>query len=164
MPSRTLYADITPLEPYRLKVISTGYGPNAAKKELEAIIQRSLFNGEASGGLTNMLGSYATPPGGLPFLFDPGNSSGINYSGGVVCTGSPEVCACPETTSCVPSFALTDPQALDYVATHPPAGDYNHMLPPPEQFSYSDLPSWQQSPAALDTYIDQLRTTAQIAG
>jgi hypothetical protein len=53
-------------------VKSTGYGPNGAKKELEAIIQKNFFNGLGSGAATTMIGTRTPPSGGLPFLFSPG--------------------------------------------------------------------------------------------
>ncbi len=153
-----LFADITPLEPFRLLVKSTGYGPNAAKKELEAIIKKDLLNGSGSAAVTTMLGTYSTPPGGLPFLFDAGTSSGITYSGG----------DCASTTGCVPSFGITDPNPdyLRYLIEHPPgpgAGNPAQMQPPPELLS-SDIPDWQQSPQALDALIDEYRIKAQISG
>jgi Tfp pilus assembly protein PilX len=152
----SIYMHTTPLEPYRLKVVSNGFGPNGAKKQLEGIIQKNFFNGLASGAATTMIGTNATPSGGLPFLFDPGSSNGVYYNGG----------NCASTTGCVPSFGLIDPTNptdlanLNYVTSHPPHGDPSQMQPPPALIG-NELPDWQQSPAALDALVDQLRRTAQ---
>ncbi|MGI8545226.1 MAG: hypothetical protein ACR2MD_17340 [Aridibacter sp.] len=150
--SNPLYATMTPVEPYRLKVISTGYGPNGAKKQLEGIIQKNFFNGLASGAATTMIGTNTTPPGGLPFLFVPGNSTGVTYSGGV--------CSSPQ--GCVPSFGLTDPANLAYIENNLPRN--GTVNPPPALLDSNNTPDWQQSPAALDSLIDQLRTSAQNSG
>ncbi len=155
-PTSSFYAYVTPIPPFRVKVISTGFGPGGARKQLEAIVQRNFFNGVGPGAGTTMLGPSTPPPGGLPFIFGPGSSNGITYSGGN--------CA---TTGCVPSFGLTDPTNLNYVTTHPPgpgAGDPTQMQPPPALLDSNNLPEWQQSPAALDSLVDQLRTTAQNSG
>jgi len=149
----TLYAFITPLQPYRLKVISTGYGPGGAVKKLEAVLRRNLFDGMAAGAATTMIGTSTTPPGGLPFMFAPGTSNGVAYSGG----------DCGSSTGCVPSFGVTDPAILAYMIAHPPGNDPYQMSPPPQMIN-TNIPEWQQSPAAMDVVIDQLRTTAQNSG
>ena len=75
--NNAFYAYITAVEPNRLKVIATGYGPNGARKQLEGIIQNNLFNGLASAAATTMIGPFTAP-----FRFEPGTSNGITYSGG----------------------------------------------------------------------------------
>jgi Tfp pilus assembly protein PilX len=142
------YAYITPVEPYRLRVVSTGYGPNGARKRLEGFLQRDLFNGLSSGAATTMIGTS------VGMTFNAGNSNGISYSGG----------NCATSTGCVPSFGLTNPQSLQYVIDHPPgpgSGDPTQMQPPPALLDSSNTPSWQQSPAALDALVNQLRTVAR---
>ena len=147
--NNAFYANITPVEPYRLKVLATGYGPNGAKKQLEGIIQRNFFNGIGPGAATTMAGTNVTPPGGLPFLFVPGNSNGVTYSGG----------NCNIAPGCVPSFGLTDPANLNYVINNPPQN--GTMTPAPALLDPNNAPDWQQSPASLDVLVDQLRTSAQ---
>ena len=140
-------AAIGPIVPYRLVVTATGYGPNSATKKLEAVIQKNLFNGLSSGAATSMIGE-ACPP--LQVCFAPGTSNGVTYNG---CSA----------IGCVPSFGLTNPQNLQYVQTHPPGGDPSQMTPPPAMLG-SSVPTWQQSPQALDALVDQLRTSAQNSG
>jgi len=146
--STQMRATIGPTEPYRLVINSTGYGPSGAKKNLEAILQKNLFNGLASGAATSMIGAPC-PVGQV--CFAPGTSNGITYNG---CSA----------VGCVPSFGLTDPANLAYVQSHPPSGDPTHMQPPPELLSSPELPSWQQTPQALDVLVDQLRLSAQNSG
>jgi Tfp pilus assembly protein PilX len=146
-----LYANITAVEPYRLKVVSTGYGPNGAIKQLEGIIQKNFFNGLASGAATTLIG----PTTG--FRFEPGKSSGITYSGG----------NCASSVGCVPSFGLTNPTNLAYVTSNPPgpgSGNPAQMTPPPALLDSNNIPDWQQTPAALDALVNQLRQTAMNSG
>jgi len=149
----SVYVNIQPVKPFRLRVSSTGYGPNGAVKKLEGMLQRNVFNGLGAGAATTMLGPNCTP--GAPPLdhcFDPGNSNGVQYSGG----------NCASASGCVPSFGLTNQQYLDYVAAHPPHGDPTQMQPPPEQLDTTIIPTWQQSPTAMETNIvGPQRTFAQ---
>jgi len=145
-------ATLHPIQPYRLKVVSTGYGPSGSQKQLEAIVQRNLFNGLGSGGTTTMVGTSNPPVGSLPFLYSPGSSAGVTYSGG----------DCSSSTGCVPAFVLTDPTNYAYVVSHPPQN--GTVSPPPSMTSSSSLPSWQQTPAQLDVLVDQIRTAAQHSG
>lgn len=146
--STPFYAHLTRVEPRRLQVISTGYGPNNSRKKLEAIVLRDMFDGLASGAATSLIGASAG------MVFQPGTSAGINYSGG----------NCASSTGCVPSFGLTNPTNLQYVINNPPGpagGNPDQMLPPPALLDGSNTPEWQQSPAALDALVSQLRTVAQ---
>lgn len=92
-----------------------------------------------------------TLPGELPFLFSPGTSNGVSYSGG----------DCTSTAGCVPSFGLTNTDNLKFVTDNPPAGG---MQPPPALMDTNNTPEWLQSPQALDLYIDQMREAAQRSG
>src|SRR5690606_24307130 len=44
-----VYAEIAPLDPFRLRVLATGTGPNGAVKRLEGVIQKNFFNDSAGG-------------------------------------------------------------------------------------------------------------------
>jgi len=141
-----VYALISPCEPYRLILKTTGYGPNGAKKQLEAIIQRNIFNDLSGGAAVSMLGPN---PG---FLWEPGNSNNVSYSGND--PNDPGVS--------VPSIGVTNQASLDYILAHPPGNDPSQYQPPPAVIS-DELPEWQQSAAAMNDYITQLRSTAQDA-
>lgn len=147
--NNAFYAYITAVEPNRLKVVATGYGPNGARKQLEGIIQNNLFNGLASAAATTMIGPFTSP-----FRFEPGTSNGITYSGGV----------CGSPAGCVPSFGLTNTGSLNYVTNNPPGGNPAQMQPPPALLDPNNTPDWQQSPAALDALVTQLRQTARNSG
>ncbi|HEY8558829.1 MAG TPA: hypothetical protein VIL74_00395 [Pyrinomonadaceae bacterium] len=149
--NRQLFAYMTRVEPRRLRVVSTGYGPNGSKKKLEAFIQRDLLDGIASGATTTMIGDS----NGM--RFEPGTSNNISYSGGQVDANG----NCISPNGCVPSFGLTNPTNLQYVLTHPPGGGSANMSPPPALLDSSNTPGWQQSPGALDALVNQLRTVAR---
>ena len=139
----TVWANITPVQPTRMLVKSTGYGPQRSKKILEAIIQRNFFDNLGSSPGIAMIG-----PTGPGFLFQPGTSSGVTYSGG----GGP-------------SFGVTDPTILQYLLTHPPGpsgGSMTQMQPPPAMIT--DVPSWQQSAEALHAKVQEYRLAAQGSG
>ncbi len=144
-PSRSLYAYMTPVEAYRLKVVSTGYGPHGAMKKLEGIIQKDFFNGLASGAATTMIGPSPS------FVFDPGTSAVVNYSG---CDVTGELC--------VPSFGFTDPDNLEDAEAV--AETMNGTMDPPPALLGNEIPSWQSTPAALDALVDSLRAAAQNSG
>src|SRR5688500_7155102 len=152
-PQGPIYARVTPVEPVRLVVRSTGFGPFGAKKELEAIIRKDIPNLAASNAANTMVGPSTCPaeyPTCLGFAFAPGTSAGIAYSGGNCSTGP-----------CVPSFGLTDPNNLTTVSNYRlPNGNPMSASPPPQLLT-GGLPAWQQSPANMDLFIDDMRAMAQ---
>jgi hypothetical protein len=140
--SLPVYGKMSVLEPYRLKVVATGYyspdGPSGAKqskKVLEAIIQRNFFNDLNSTGAISMIGPNA--------YFRVGTSSRMDIDGGAY-----------------PSVTVSDQAGLNTVNGNHTNGT---MLPPPEIQS-NDVPEWQQSASAMDALIQQLRQTAQNSG
>jgi hypothetical protein len=134
-------ANINPAEPYRLLLKSTGYGPNGSRKEIEAIIERNLFNDVSSAAAVSMIGPNAG------FTWDPGTSNNVSYSG-----------VDPYNTGVsVPSIGLTNQTSLDYVNTHQPPTPLN----PPAANISDELPDWQQSPTALDGVIQSYKTAAR---
>ena len=145
----TVYANLTPVEPNRILIRSTGYGPNRSLKKLEAIIKRDFFDGLGSTPAISMVG-----PNGPGFRFEPGTSTNVSYSG---VSG--------------PSFGLTNQNNLNYLQQRAPGcnpnqpspcGDQTRMQPPPAIIT--DIPSWQQSPQAMDVLVRQLRETAEGSG
>jgi Tfp pilus assembly protein PilX len=139
---------IGPVEPYRLKVLSTGYGPNGARKQLEAIVQRNLFNGLMPPGPNNLIGG-SCPVGET--CFSLGTSNGITYNG------------CSEL-GCGPSIVVTNQSNLDYINANPPGGSAGQMTPPPIMVDPNALPPWMSNPQSLDLLVDQIRVAAQNSG
>ena len=140
---KLISANVTPVQPTRMLIRSTGYGPQRSKKILEAIVQRNFFDNLGSTPAIAMLG-----PTGPGFVFQPGTSSGVTYSGG---SG--------------PSFGVTDPTILQYMLTHPPGpsgGSMTQMQPPPAMMT--DVPSWQQSAEALHAKVLEYKLAAQGSG
>ena len=48
---------MTPPEPIRLVIQSTGYGPRGSVKKLEAVIQKNFFNGLAAPATLTLVGA-----------------------------------------------------------------------------------------------------------
>jgi hypothetical protein len=131
----SVYAKIEPLAPYRLRIESTGFGPNGAKKKLEAIIQRNFFNDLGSGPPINLPGPNVN--------FQPGTSAQVDINGGTA-----------------PSVGVCDATSLNTVTTAPTNGT---MTPPPA-ITCDENPSWLSGPIALDAVVQQLRQAAQNSG
>jgi Tfp pilus assembly protein PilX len=138
-----VYMTTTPAEPYRLKVLSTGYGPNGARKQLEGIIQKDFFNGINGPAAITMQGP------GAQLVFSPGNSSQFEIngadSGGVV----------------IPSVGVTDQTGLNTVINGIPHNNHN-VNPAPN--IVTDIPDWMATPQNLNALVNQLRVTAQNSG
>ena len=139
-----VWAHLDPVEPYRLMVKATGYGPSSAKKDLEAIIQHNFFNDTFLPSPLMMQG----PGNGLQF--NPGNSSVFEINGSD--TGSGVT---------VPSIGVVDQTGLTTVLNGIPNNN-NNIQPAPAVIS--TVPSWMATPQNLDALVSQLRTTAQNSG
>ena len=72
---------ITAPEPLRLLIRSTGFGPQNSQKQLEAVIYKNYFNGLSAPSPLTMIGPPATINPTSTFLFDPGTSGSMQYSG-----------------------------------------------------------------------------------
>jgi hypothetical protein len=131
---------LTPKEPQRLVVRSTGWGPNRARKDLEAVIHKTFFP--------------AVPPAAGILMNGP-NASFTNGN------GKPQYRGCdPDNPAiCVPSIGVLDAQSLENVrnanySTSPHDPGVPNPSPPPDIVG-EDLPEWQQSPSAMDAMIQQ---------
>jgi len=134
-------ANINPAEPYRLVLRSTGYGPNGSRKQIEAIIERNLFNDLSAPAAVSMIGPNAG------FTWAPGNSNNVSYSG-----------VDPYNAGVsVPSIGVTNQTSLDYINANQPPTPLN----PPAANISNELPDWQQSPAALDSVVQSYQTAAR---
>jgi hypothetical protein len=130
------FGTVAPLDPYRLLVRSSGYGPDGSLKILDAIIQKNILNDFGSNAAITMLGSNA--------VFQSGPSNNMDILGGGV-----------------PSVLVADPTSLNAVQDDP---RYANMQPPPEIYDPAALPGWQSSPAAMDDWVRRMRTIAINSG
>jgi len=142
-------------EPDRLLVKSTGYGPRGARKELEAIVQSNYFSGLGAPATITMVGVESGPNG--DFLFDPGNSNAMLYSGVDLATGSSDVIPPIGVTTDVP-FGSDDPNlehVLDAVGGH----ISNNVQGVPSNVR-QEIPPWMLNPATMDATIRNIYDTA----
>lgn len=139
-----IYMHTSALDPYRLKVTSTGYGSNGATKQLEAIVENNFFD-------------YSLTP--TPFMlqgndqglvFNPGDSSAFSISGVDAASGIS-----------VPSIGVINQTALTAVLNGLP-NNSTSITPPPAIIT--DVPEWLATPQKLDALVSRLRTTAQNSG
>lgn len=141
--STTLTANVTPAEPLRVLVKSTGYGPRGARKQLEAIVQKNFFNDLSAPAALTLIGSSSG------FVFNPGTSAQVSYS------GEDQV-----SNAAIPSIGLTNSANLQTVLKtniksnpDPPAADVN-----------LEVPDWLSSTYKLDETINNLRVVAKASG
>lgn len=126
-------ARIGPIDPYRLKVLATGFGPNGAIKRLEGVIQKNFFND--SGGGSPLQGM------GQGFDIQIGTSNQVAINGG----SSPAIGTCDST-------------GLANVNTE--VSQTNGTVTPPPAITCQEVPTWLSSPIALDVLVRQLRQSA----
>jgi hypothetical protein len=155
-------AMITQPEPTRLLVKSTGYGPRGSKKELETIIQKNYFNGLGAPSPLLLMGppctAIAIPTSpcvqGNPatdFIFDPGNSNPIFYSGKDT-----------KLKVFLPPIGLTNDPNLQNVKTT--ISTFNGKVFGNVENVANELPFWLQNPKNLDDTIQLLKASAQSSG
>jgi Flp pilus assembly pilin Flp len=153
---RNFFARMTPFQPFRIRLRSTGYGPNGAVKVLEAVLRRNFFDDLTPPAAVAMVG-----PSGPGFVFQPGNSNQLCYTG--VSDSDPNA-PCPTTvppnTVAVPPIGVSNPTNLTAVQT----ALGSRVLAPAPAVIDAELPPWLQSPENLDASIRNLRTAAQAAG
>ncbi len=159
---------ITAPEPVRLVIRATGFGPHGARKQLEAVIQKSYFNGLGAPSPLTLIGPPCTPVGTctptLPpaepvppaFIFNPGTSTGTKYSGKDV-----------QLKAFLPPIGLTNDinvDAVKYALTHGPPNKYNGEVFGAVSNITDDLPPWLQSPKNLDATLQVLKARADALG
>lgn len=167
-PSSTTTPGVTPVsgtisapEPVRLLIRSTGYGPNGAKKQLEAIIQKNYFNGLGAPSPLTLIGAPCTNTGGTAgciarptsstFRFAPGNSTPIVYSG-----------KDSLLRAFLPPVGVTNNTNLASVNTA--VAGMNGRVEGVSSNVADELPYWLQTPANLDATVQLLKSTAQASG
>jgi type II secretory pathway pseudopilin PulG len=137
---------ITAPEPQRLIVKVTGYGPRAAKKQMQMLLNRFAFDYTPKAAIT-MRGSDS----GLPMTFAVGNSSQYTYTGYDNAGGTN-----------LPGFAVTS--ATDYTTATlqvPPTNTQVTGDPALQQVTTSSLSSFLQTADGSRALVDLLRVAAQ---
>ncbi len=137
---------ITQPEPYRVLVRSTGYGPNGAKKQLEAIVQKNFFNGMTAPATITMVGLSAG------FVFDAGNSQNVTYSGVDVVSDV-----------IIPPVGVTNTTNLSVVQNQLCKGCKPNTHGTPSDVT-AEIPFWLQNTANLDSTIQSLKMVAKASG
>lgn len=130
----------SPLEPDRLLIQATGYGPNGATKRMSMIIARSAFD-PAVPAMMTLVGA----PNGSPAMsFDSGNSANHIYSG-----------QDHNGTTTLPAFGTTN--AVDNTIATTEAASNTTSTPASAIVS---LPAYLQSPAQARAFLDFMQTSA----
>ncbi|HTH50475.1 MAG TPA: hypothetical protein VL501_00995 [Pyrinomonadaceae bacterium] len=161
---------ISPFEPTRLLVRSTGYGPRGARKELQAIIQKNFFNGVTAPAALTLVGPRTTSSPSSAFFFSAGQSSALTYSGFDAAAGATDI---------IPAIGTTDPDNLscveEYVANYPQSSGcsgttgggtnpFNGTVTGSPSNVTTEMPTWLQTPSALDYQVHQFASVAQSSG
>ncbi|MEJ7847280.1 MAG: hypothetical protein WKF92_04215 [Pyrinomonadaceae bacterium] len=157
----TITGTMSAPQPIRLLIRSIGFGPHGARKELESIIQKDYFNGlEAPSPLT-LIGARCTNLSGTApcnphqttsnFLFDPGSSAPIVYSGKDALL-----------KAFLPPVGVTNDINLGLVNSAV-AGMNGSVFGVSANVS-DELPFWLQSPANLNAALQQLKGVADASG
>ena len=142
----TISGTMTQVEPTRVLVKSTGYGPRGSKKVLEAIVRKNFFDGLGAPATLMLVGSTSG------FAFAPGTSNRVVYSGDDVASDFS-----------IPSIGTTSSTNLNSITaslTHPVKTD---PQPPPANVD-TEMPPWLQSAENLDDLLQALKNVAQSSG
>ncbi len=152
---------ISPPEPARLRIVSTGFGPRGARKTLEAIIQNNYFNGLGAPATLTLVGPPSAANG--TFTFNPGNSNAMRYSGIDLATGSTDIIP-PVGTShppdCTTNPGICEDTNLDIVIDGFGNKITNTVVGTPANVN-GEIPPWLASPASLDATVRTLYETAR---
>jgi hypothetical protein len=135
-------------EPIRLLIRSTGYGPRGSKKVLESIIQKNYFDDLGAPSPLTLIGPPSTSSPGTNFLFDPGNSTPVFYSGRDTLL-----------RAFLPPIGVTNQPNLTYVQNRISSGFNGSVFGTAENIQ-SELPNWLQSPKKMDQAIQLLKARA----
>jgi len=156
-----LYAHVTPTEPYRMKAIAKGYGPNGSVKQLEGVIQKNLFDDTPATAALTMLGSGAS----ITFGPGPGNPTycgvdpGIGPDDPIPRNNDLPACVVNPNNPSAPSIGVLHQSDLNAVNA---ASTNGTIVPAPDIIT--DGPWWTQSAADMHQYINDLRDAARQSG
>ena len=141
--------DVMPLnplvEPNRVLVRATGYGPSGAKKQMSMIVARNVFDPTVPAMMT-LVGT----PGGSPAMsFESGNSNNHVYSSVDNATGLP---------TGLPAFGTTNAGDATIAATE--AASNTTSVPTAAVLTGPSIPSYLQSPTAARAFLDYMQKLA----
>jgi hypothetical protein len=145
---------MSPPEPIRLVIQSTGYGPRGAVKKLEAVIQKNFFNGLTAPATLTLVGAPCPTPISNP-CFNPGSSNVTTYSGDDAVS-----------TDIIPPIGTTNSDNLDTVQScidrqdpcrNPPFN--GNIVGVPSNVN-NEIPDWLSTPQLMDVAIHSLADTA----
>jgi hypothetical protein len=137
---------LTPPQPNRLIVNSTGWGPRAAKKQLQALVSRFAFDFTAPSAIT-----IRSSDDNTVLTFDAGSSSQYHYSGYDNAGGQN-----------LTAFAVTSSADYNYLnSLSIPGGQVFGNPSGLQQINVNTLPIWLQTTDAARALVDQLRTEAK---
>ena len=149
---------ITAPPPSRLVIRSTGYGPRGSKKMLEGVIQSNYFNGLGAPATITMVGPPSTTNPNTAFVFDPGNSNAMLYSGQDVAAGSSDIIPPIGVSDTVDPNNGNDPN-LDVIVNAVGGKLSDNVIGVPSNVS-SEMPPWLRTPYALDIAVKALYNVA----
>jgi hypothetical protein len=152
LPDTIVSGTMTATEPRRIIIHSTGFGPQGAQKQLDAVIQKSYFDGLSAPSPLTLIGPQSTTSPSSTFLFDPGNSAAIRYSGKDVLL-----------TAFLPPVGLTNDANVNTVNQAIQSG-FNGKVFGTVSNVTDELPFWLQSPANLDKALEELKAVADASG
>jgi hypothetical protein len=137
---------ITPPQPNRLVVNSTGWGPRAAKKQLQALVSRFAFDFKAPSAIT-----IRSADDNTQLTYNAGSSSQYHYSG-YDNAGGPGLSA----------FAVTSTTDYNYLSgLSLPGGQVFGSPSGVQQINVNTLPMWLQTTDAARALVDQLKNEAK---
>lgn len=139
-------------QPIRLLIKATGYGPRGAKKVLESVIQKNYFDDLGAPSPLTLIGPPSTSSPGTSFLFDPGTSKPIFYSGKDT-----------QLRVFLPPIGVTNDPNLAVVNARISSGFQGKVYGTVENVN-NDLPNWLQSPLKLDNTVKLLKKRAEALG
>jgi hypothetical protein len=144
---------MTPPEPTRVLVRATGYGPRGSRKQLETIVQKNFFNGLSAPATLTLVGPQ-TKTGYPNFMFEPGNSQNVTYSGDDVVSNL-----------LIPSIGTTNDTSLDVVESLVLCGKNckTNIAGFPANVT-EEMPTWLQNARNLDDTIESLKLVAKASG
>ena len=149
---------ISPPEPARIRVVSTGFGPRGSTKTLEAIIQNNYFNGLGAPSTLTMVGPPSASNGN--FTFDPGSSNAFTYSGVDLASGSSDIIP-PVGTTYPPDCSVNpcEDTNLDTVIDGFGNKISNTVIGTPANVA-EETPPWLMNPTQLDATVKTIYQTA----